>query len=80
MRPRRDIRDAVVVITGASSGIGKATALAFAGLGARLVLAGAPRRRWARSSGPAKPGAPRRWWCRPTSPTPRPSSGWPAGR
>ena len=31
-------RDAVVVITGASSGIGKATAAAFAKQGARLVL------------------------------------------
>ena len=39
MRPRRQIQGAVVVITGASSGIGRATALAFAGLGARLVLA-----------------------------------------
>ena len=39
MRQRRDIRGAVVLITGASSGIGKATAMAFAGLGARLVLA-----------------------------------------
>jgi short-subunit dehydrogenase len=39
MPPGRDIRGAVVVITGASSGIGRATALAFAGLGARLVLA-----------------------------------------
>jgi short-subunit dehydrogenase len=39
MRPGRDIRGAVVVITGASSGIGRATALALAGLGARLVLA-----------------------------------------
>jgi NADP-dependent 3-hydroxy acid dehydrogenase YdfG len=37
--PHRDIRGAVVVITGASSGIGEATALAFAGLGARLALA-----------------------------------------
>jgi short-subunit dehydrogenase len=32
------IKEAVVVITGASSGIGKATALAFAGEGASLVL------------------------------------------
>ncbi|MFF5219291.1 SDR family NAD(P)-dependent oxidoreductase [Micromonospora sp. NPDC000442] len=36
---RRTFRDAVVVITGASSGIGRATALAFAAEGARLVLA-----------------------------------------
>ena len=33
------LRNAVVVITGASSGIGRATALAFARRGARLVLA-----------------------------------------
>jgi short-subunit dehydrogenase len=36
---RRTFRDAVVVITGASSGIGRATALAFAAEGACLVLA-----------------------------------------
>lgn len=35
---RRDIRGATVVITGASSGIGRATARAFAVQGARLVL------------------------------------------
>ena len=35
----REIRDATVVITGASSGIGRATARAFADQGARLVLA-----------------------------------------
>ncbi|WP_431267448.1 SDR family NAD(P)-dependent oxidoreductase [Dankookia sp. P2] len=34
----RSLNNAVVVITGASSGIGKATALAFARRGARLVL------------------------------------------
>ncbi|WP_461188966.1 SDR family oxidoreductase [Arthrobacter sp. Z4-13] len=33
------VRDSVVVITGASSGIGRATALRFANKGARLVLA-----------------------------------------
>jgi short-subunit dehydrogenase len=35
----RDLQDAVVVISGASSGIGRATAQAFASAGARLVLA-----------------------------------------
>jgi short-subunit dehydrogenase len=39
MSQLRTFRDAVVVITGASSGIGRATALAFAGEGASLVLA-----------------------------------------
>jgi NAD(P)-dependent dehydrogenase (short-subunit alcohol dehydrogenase family) len=36
---RRPLSDSVVVITGASSGIGRATALAFAAAGAKVVLA-----------------------------------------
>ncbi|MDT8264496.1 SDR family NAD(P)-dependent oxidoreductase, partial [Roseomonas sp. DSM 102946] len=35
----RDLKGAVVVITGASSGIGRAAAQAFAAEGANLVLA-----------------------------------------
>ena len=35
----KDLRDKITVITGAGSGIGRATALAFAGSGASLVLA-----------------------------------------
>ncbi|MCJ9697308.1 oxidoreductase, partial [Rhizobium sp. PRIMUS64] len=33
-----DIKDKVIAITGASSGIGEATALLLAGRGAKLVL------------------------------------------
>jgi NAD(P)-dependent dehydrogenase (short-subunit alcohol dehydrogenase family) len=38
-RGLRDVRGATVVVTGASSGIGRATAQAFAGRGANVVLA-----------------------------------------
>lgn len=38
-KPARSLRNKVVVITGASSGIGRAAALAFADRGCRLVLA-----------------------------------------
>lgn len=37
-RPDLAVRGKIVLITGASSGIGRATALAFAGAGARLLL------------------------------------------
>ena len=43
----RKLKDAVVVVTGASSGIGRATAQAFAGKGGAVVLAA--RREWALS-------------------------------
>ena len=54
------VRGSVVVVTGASSGIGRATALALAARGARLVLiAGTPTRSRTPRRSAARP-APRR--------------------
>jgi hypothetical protein len=59
----------VVVITGASSGIGRATALACARLGDLVVLA-ARAREGLDAAGSARRPARRPWSCRPTCPTP----------
>ena len=40
-----NIENKVVVITGASSGLGEATARHLASLGAKIVLGGTPRRK-----------------------------------
>ena len=63
-------RPEVVVITGASAGVGRATAQAFARRGARRPAGARPRR-----AGRGRAGTSRRWAagassCRPTSPTP----------
>jgi NAD(P)-dependent dehydrogenase (short-subunit alcohol dehydrogenase family) len=47
---KRSIKDSVVVITGASSGIGRAAALDFAREGARLVLASRGEERFKKRS------------------------------
>ena len=50
----KDLRDKVTVITGAGSGIGRATALAFARKGADLVIADISEERLAQVAGEIK--------------------------
>ena len=64
-------RGEVVVITGASAGVGRATAEAFARRGARIGLIARGRARLEAARATSSRWAARRWCCRPTSPTPR---------
>ena len=62
----RKLSDSVVVITGASSGIGRAAALAFAREGSGVVLAARREQPLEERPPSARPKEHGRWACRPT--------------
>ena len=66
------VKDKVVVVTGGSSGIGKATAIKLAGAGAKVILVARGEEKLARDEGRRSSArAARRWIYTATSPTSR---------